>query len=176
MALAETLKILPRDLSGGFYSGKPLRKSDILSIDQGINRVVFRTPVDVKAISSASLTEIVFLHPSKVIHLMTAGRVVALGNLFCGSVECGGDIIVKGDLTTWLGDVQSLHGSLCVTGDLSCAARIRARNGMVIVNGEAEAEALPETRLFWEGVSGQPLPPEARKVAVSAGGVLRGFL
>lgn len=173
MAIAETLKILPRDLSGAIYAGKPLRKSDILSIDPGIKRICFRMPVDVKAISASSLTDIVFLQSSRVVHLMIAGRLISLGNLFCGSLECGGDILVKGDLVTWLGDVETLSGNICVTGDLTSAARIKAKTGVVIVNGEAEAEAHPETQLFWEGIHGVPLPETARKVAIEAGHLLK---
>lgn len=173
MSIAETLKILPRDLSGTLYAGKPLRKSDIVSIDPSIKRVVFRMPVEIKAMSAASMTDVILLKPSRITHLMISGRLISTNSLFCGSIECGGDVIIKGDLSTWLGDVETLFGNICITGDLVSAGRVRAKNGFVIINGELEAEDFPEAKVFWEGAQGAPLPVSARPIALNASQIIK---
>ena len=173
MAFSDTMKIVPRDLSGPFYSGKPLRKSDVLTIDPRISRLMFRTPIEIKALNFSSATEVILVGPSKITHIMSSGRLVSLGDLFCGSVEAGGDIIINGDLNTWLGDVDSANGSICVSGDVMCSGHIRATYGVVIVNGEVEGEFEPETRIFWEGASGEALPQAAKQIAVDAGRIIK---
>ncbi len=176
MAFADTMKIVPRDLHGSFYAGKSLRKSDVLTVDSTIKQIVFRDPVDIKALYFASGTEVVLMRASKITHIMATGRLLTLDNLFCGSVEAGGDLIIKGDLNTWLGDAETVQGNICVSGDFTCAGRILAKLGAVIVNGEVEAEFVPEAKVFWEGVSKTPLPDAARPAAAEAGRALKRFL
>lgn len=173
MAFSDTMKVVARDLSGFAYNGKPLRKSDVLTIDPGIPRIMFRMPLDIKALNFASSTEVVLADHSKVVHIMAAGRLVSLGNLFCGSLEAGSDIIVKGDLVTWLGDVETTGGNIFVSGDLNSAHRIIAPDGAVIVNGEAAAESEPQAKFFWEGSSGKPLPDQYRVLAQAAGRAIK---
>lgn len=176
MAFSDTMKVVARDLSGFAYNGKPLRKSDVLTIDPRIPRIMFRGPLDIKALNFASSTEVILADHSKVVHIMAAGRLISLGNLFCGSIEAGSDIIVKGDLVAWLGDVETTTGNVFVSGDLNSAHRIIAPEGAVIVNGEAAAESEPQARFFWEGKSGKPLPDKYKALAQTAGQAIKSIL
>lgn len=168
MAFADTLKITPRDVAGHLYAGKSLRASDVISIDPRIPRLIFRQKVDVKALNFASSTEVVFMQSSKVVHMMAAGRIISLGNLFCGFIEAGHDIIVKGDLTTWIGGIETQNGDICVSGHLKSAAHIRALSGCVIVHGETEAAAYPEALAFWEKGGSMPVTDQIRAAAAAA--------
>lgn len=173
MAFSDTMKVVQRDLSGVIYNGKPLRKSDVLTIDQNIKRIVFKDPLDIKALNFASTTEVILMQHSKISHIMASGRIICLGNLFCGSIESGSDIVVRGDLVSWIGDIDSAHGNIIVSGNLISAHQIIAQQGMVIVNGEVTADVTPESLLFWEGSSGLALPDEAKSVARDASKLIK---
>lgn len=176
MAFSDTMKVVQKDLNGFFYNGKQLRKSDVLSIDPKIPRIVFRAPLDIKAINCASTTELILAAKSKILHIMCAGRLVTMDNLFCGSLEAGQDIIIKGNLTSWIGDVETVNGNICVSGSLSAEGRVIAPNGYVIVNNLLEAYDTPQCLKHWSGAEGRPLPETLKPVAGMSGRIIKGLM
>lgn len=173
MSGVETLRILPKDVSGGAYRGRSLSRSDVVSIDPRVRRITFRNGIDVKALTAASGTEIAILGDSRIVHLMISAPMAIKGTLFCGSIETTHDLIVHGDLTTWASGMETTHGNIIVSGDLSSAGRVLAKNGVVIVNGDVDVAEAPLARYVWSGKSGVPLPTTLRDIAKAAGEVIR---
>lgn len=175
MALSETLRVTPRDLNGYFYAGKTLRKSDVVSIDPSIQKIVFRQPIDIKALNFSSTTELVLLFPSKVVHMMASGRLIAFADLFCGAIEAGSDIIIKGDLVTWIGDIESHNGNICVTGDVMSEGEVNALSGHIVVHGTIESAEPAKALGVWTKDGTAPVTDGIRTAAANAAHYLKKY-
>lgn len=176
MAFADTLKITPRDVAGPFYAGKTLRGTDVVSIDPHIKRIIFRQKIDIRALNFASSTEVVFMLAAKIGHVMGAGRIIAMHNLFCGSIEAGHDIIVNGDLSTWIGGIESQTGHICVTGGLVSAAHVRAEQGCIVIHDQIEYQTDLSAAHVWCRALNHVATDEVRAAATSAGSHIRKYM
>lgn len=168
MSFSDLVSITSKDMAGVAYRGRKFRESDVISVDRSIRRIVFRTPLSVKALNFSSKTEVFITGDSKVTHVMSAGRLICVGNFFCGSIDSGGDVIIDGDLSVWLGNVDIENGNLCVSGDLSVSGDLNLQNGVALINGEADVDGHVKAEMMWSGKSGDRFPDSAVSVAVAA--------
>lgn len=126
------LIIKENSIQKGLYNGRPLSPEDVVMIPAGIKSVEFPYGINIKSLMTGKGVRVICGAGTQIRHLSLGGDSLFRGNLFCGSVECEGLLVVRGQLTTWLGDVSSRNGSIIVDGPISSAGGVLAKNGSII--------------------------------------------
>lgn len=155
-------------VSEGSYAGPPIGINETVIISHDISLIRFPDFLEAKGVTFGRGTEIYLSNGGKVRHFKCGGTMACRGNLFAGAIDSSSEIIVNGDLATWLGDLKTSEGNICVTGDMRSAGHVMAPAGAIAVSGTIERDGRIYSLDTWFGASGRPLSVMARSAAMKA--------
>lgn len=136
------LTIKDKDVVNGLYVGRHLTSEDAVIVPATIKHIRFASGTNIKALMTGSGVRIDCGEEIRIRHVKLGGVGVFAGNLFCGSVETTGSIIVGGDLVSWLGDITSQDGSIIANGAIISAGRVLAKNGAIVCHSVKAEERI----------------------------------
>lgn len=155
-------------LDRNIYRGPPIEPDETVVIEPGVTTVIFPDPLDLRGMIYSDRTEVMLAKGGRIRHLKCGGMIGVQGDLYAGSIEARSDILVNGNLSTWLGDVKSAEGNICVTGDIRAAGSVMAPMGSIAVSGVIEKEGRLRSLDTWTGASGFQITPMALGAAKAA--------
>lgn len=150
------LTIKDKDVRGGVYVGRELGPDDAIVVPAHIRLIRFPSCLSIKALMTGKGVRAICGPEARIRHLKLGGPTLFKGSLFCGSVDAAEMIVVRGDLVTWLGDVNSQDGSIIVDGQIVSAGGVAARNGAIVAES-VKAEGRVFSLNTWTRKSGEKM-------------------
>lgn len=155
-------------LTGKTYTGPRIGDDETVVINPDVKEVVFTNRLDLRGMIYGEKTEVMLGAGGRIRHLKAGGTFASKGDVFAGAIEAVGGILIDGNLATWLGDVKTSSGNICVTGDVRSAGGVLAPMGSIAVSGIIEREGKVVSLDTWSGSSGSKITPMAMFAARAA--------
>ena len=146
-------------LDNDVWNGPSVGPDGHVTILSDVERIVFPKGLDVKGLVAMTCHDIILGKASRIRHIRTGGNVTCFGELLFADIGINGDLIVDGNVLSWLSGIVMPYGSIMSTRTIRSAGEISAPNGVVVAD---------------EGIRGETRPIDIKAIEVIIPGRLTG--
>lgn len=130
-------------LDNGVWRGAAVGDEGMVTLLSDVSRVIFPEGLNVKGLVSMCGTEVILGKASRIRHIRGSGSLLCLGDLLFADIALDQDLLVDGNIHSWLSGIIMPGGSVLSTGRIRSAGNIIAPNGIVVADQGVAGEVRP---------------------------------